>query len=340
MARLLRSTIIASCLAYFTVCIVAGMEVNHTLHQAMIIFFLSFGLIVLVRYLVLIVAAICEKLVYEKASYRNDSREGWAPFVSIIVPAFNEEELIAAALTSLINLDYPNFEIIVVDDGSTDGTLCIAQKIVDRYPGKRIRIISQSNAGKSWALNTGIVHAQGEFIVCVDSDSKLNINALRAGINHFQDPRVGAIGGFVDIINTSKLITRLQQLEYLIGLNFIRRGLSLFNIVTVVPGPIGMFRKEAILQVGAYNTLSDCFAEDADLTVRLLAAGWRVQGETRMIAKTEAPETLYSLLRQRYRWKRGIFQACFNNLFNLDRYRGYQYDTLFGRITKYSKRIL
>ena len=312
MDRLIRLLLLSGCLVYFTLCIASGLEISHTLHQATIAFFLAFASIVIVRYIVLLLAAIRDKI-----KTPNSVTTQQSPSITIIVPAFNEENLIEAALLSLAWLDYPDYEIIVVDDGSSDGTACIAHQMAARYPLTKIRVISQSNSGKSWALNTGIVHAQGDLVVCVDSDSQLNTNALKAGARHFSDPRVGAVGGFVDVINANELITRMQQLEYIISQNFVRRALSLFNVVTVVPGPIGMFRKKAIQQVGGYSTQKDCFAEDADLTVRLLAQGWRVQGDTQMVAHTEAPNTLYSLLRQRYRWKRGLFQAFMNNIGHL-----------------------
>lgn len=312
MDKAIRYALLAGCIVYFTLCVIAGLEVSHSLHRVMIALFLVFGLVVLIRYLVLLSSAI-----YDVVTTRHHSSISWTPSVSIIVPAFNEESLIKESLTSLAVLDYPNYEIIMVDDGSTDATTNFAHQVASKHPHIPFRIISQTNAGKAWALNTGIVHAKGEIIVCVDSDSKLNQQALRIGVNYFKDPQVGAVGGFVDIINLNKIITLFQQLEYLISQNFLRRGLSAFNIVTVIPGPIGMFRKEAVRQVGGYNTSSDCYAEDAELTVRLLAGGWRVKGDTRMVAFTEAPDTLYTLLRQRYRWKRGIFQSFFENFYLL-----------------------
>ena len=316
MARLVRPGLLIASLCYFTLCILAGLEVNNILHQVMVILFILFGLIVVIRYLVLLIAAIREKV-----KSKTEVKSTWSPSVSIIVPAFNEENLIEASLESLAVLDYPDYEIIVVDDGSTDGTARLTNKVADRYQLNRISVISQSNSGKPWALNTGLLHAQGELVVCVDSDSRLNSEALKVGVKHFKDKQVGAVGGFVNIINNDSLITKFQFLEYIIGQNFLRRGLSFFNIVTIVPGPIGMFRRKAIQQVGGFNTREDCFAEDADLTVRLLTEGWRVKGETRMIAYTEAPVTLYTLLRQRYRWKRGVFQAYFDNFYRLITYQ-------------------
>jgi biofilm PGA synthesis N-glycosyltransferase PgaC len=312
MDRLIRTVLLSGGVLYFACCILGGLEINHALHRFMVILFLAYGVIVIWRYVFLLASAIIDK---NRNAHQTPS--SWTPAVTIIVPAYNEENLIESSLTSLIRLDYPHYDIIVIDDGSTDNTAKIAREVSERHPEIQINIISQSNAGKSWALNTGIVHAQGELLLCVDSDSRLNPDVLTNAVHYFHNPRVGAIGGFVDIINTDSIIARLQQIEYIIGLNFLRRGLSLFGCVTVVPGPIGLFRKEAILDVGGYSITGDCFAEDADLTVRLLVNGWRVCGDTRMIAKTEAPNKLYSLLRQRYRWKRGLFQAWSNNIFML-----------------------
>jgi len=316
MANIIRTLLLYISLIYFSACIVSGLEISKPLHNGMMIFFFIFGAIVIIRYAVLLFSAIVEK---RKTIRRPENT--WAPFVSVIVPAYNEENVIEASLISLVELDYHYYEVIVVDDGSDDGTVRIAQQVSQRHPEVPFKIISQSNSGKSWALNVGMLHAQGELVLCVDSDSKLDFQVLKKSIFHFSDPKVGAVGGYVNIINANKFITKLQQLEYVIGLNFIRRSLSLFNIVSVVPGPVGLFRLEAVRQIGGYRTDIDCFAEDADLTVRLLLNGWRVKGETQMIAHTEAPETLYSLLRQRYRWKRGIFQAWYDNVWSLLRTR-------------------
>lgn len=312
MAKVLRTLLLYVSLIYFAACIASGLEISKPLHQGMMLFFFAFGAIVVIRYVVLLLSAIAER-----HRTRSMPANTWLPFVSIIVPAYNEENVIEASLISLVELDYPHYEVIVVDDGSDDGTARTAQQVSQRHPEVPFKIITQSNSGKSWALNVGMLHAQGDLVLCVDSDSKLDSQALNNSIFHFADPKVGAVGGYVNIINANSFITKLQQLEYAIGLNFIRRSLSFLSIVSVVPGPVGIFRLEAVRQIGGYRTDIDCFAEDADLTVRLLLKGWRVKGETRMIAHTEAPENLYSLLRQRYRWKRGIFQAWFDNVWNL-----------------------
>lgn len=126
-------------------------------------------------------------------------------------------------------------------------------------------------------------------------------------MRHFVDPRVGAVAGNVKVVNRGNLWTRLQALEYLEGLNMARRAQGFLRVVNIIPGPIGVFRRDVLRQVGGYDT--DTFAEDADLTLKVLTAGWHVTYEERAIAYTEAPEQFIDIVKQRYRWTRGILQA-------------------------------
>lgn len=239
------------------------------------------------------------------------------PMISILMPAYNEEMVIGEALQGLLQLNYPMYEVLVIDDGSSDHTVVMAQEIASRYPQVSARIISQVNAGKAHALNFGMIQALGDLVVCVDADSRLHPDTLTAGASHFRDPKVAAVGGFVEVANRNTLLLKCQYLEYLISLQFVRRTLSLFGVVTVVPGPIGMFRKSALLGIGGYSRSRDTFAEDAELTIRLLAEGWRIESDENMISYTEAPEDIPTLLRQRYRWIRGMYQASWDNLITM-----------------------
>lgn len=149
--------------------------------------------------------------------------------------------------------------------------------------------------------------------MCVDADSRLNPEALSVAVRHFDDPRVGAVAGFVEISNQNNLLLLLQQLEYLVGLNFNRRAMSFLGIVPIVPGPAGIFRRKALLEVGGFVSERPIFAEDAELSLRLLTSGWKIKTEEEVIAVTEAPDTHQALLRQRYRWNRGTYQALMMN---------------------------
>jgi poly-beta-1,6 N-acetyl-D-glucosamine synthase len=239
---------------------------------------------------------------------RGRSREQTPePPVSIIVPVFNEETVIDAALRSVLELRYPVFEVIVVDDGSTDRTLQRAMAMEGRYGSATLRVISKTNGGKASALNAGIAAARYDYVLCMDGDSRLDPGTVRAAMRHFADPRVGAVAGNVKVVNRDNVWTRLQALEYLEGLNMARRAQGFLRVVNIIPGPIGLFRRDALVRVGGYDT--DTFAEDADLTLKLLTAGWHITYEERAIAYTEAPEQFVNLVKQRYRWTRGILQA-------------------------------
>ncbi|HZE74568.1 MAG TPA: glycosyltransferase family 2 protein [Gemmatimonadales bacterium] len=231
----------------------------------------------------------------------------YEPLVTIIVPAFNEEAVIDSAVQSLLELDYPAYEILVVDDGSSDGTAARVSALEGHYGDVTIRLVSKENGGKAAALNTGIALARHPFVLCMDGDSRLTPPTLRYAMRHFRDPRVAAVAGNVKVVNRRNLWTKLQALEYIEGLNMARRAQGFLRAVNIIPGPIGIFRRDVLTQVGGYDT--DTFAEDADLTLKLLTAGYHVIFEDQAIAYTEAPEELLDLLKQRYRWTRGILQS-------------------------------
>ena len=229
------------------------------------------------------------------------------PRVTVLVPVFNEELVIVAAVRSLLALDYPAYDILIVDDGSTDETFALASTLQGQYGETSVRVVRKSNGGKASALNVGIAASRTPFVLCMDGDSRLTPSTLRFAMRHFVDPRVGAVAGNVKVVNRRSLWTRLQALEYIEGLNLPRRAQGFMRAVNIVPGPLGVFRRDVLVAVGGYD--SDTFAEDADLTLKVLTAGWHIVYEPRAIAWTEAPETLHDLIKQRYRWTRGILQA-------------------------------
>ncbi|GAC1646973.1 MAG: hypothetical protein NVS4B3_00290 [Gemmatimonadaceae bacterium] len=229
------------------------------------------------------------------------------PPVTIIVPVYNEAAVVVGAVRSLLALDYPAFDVLVVDDGSTDETAALIGALEGRYGGTMVRVVRKANGGKASALNAGIALARTPFVVCMDGDSRLARETLRHAMRHFIDPRVGAVAGNVKVVNRRNVWTRLQALEYIEGLNMARRAQGFLRVVNIIPGPIGIFRRDVLVEVGGYDT--DTFAEDADLTLKILTAGWHVTYEERAVAWTEAPETFLDLIKQRYRWTRGILQA-------------------------------
>ena len=265
-----------------------------------LVFFL---VILLLRYLALLNVAYLNTAKYTMSEKKARSY----PPVSIIVPAYNEGKLLRSTVHSLLNLNYPLFEIVIVDDGSKDNTREIARELVGDYGNAYVKLVEKPNGGKSTALNAGIQVSKYDFVLCVDGDSQLSPNTLYEAIRHFDEPRIGAVAGNVKVDNRNNIWTTLQALEYVEGLNMARSAQSLFKLVNIIPGPLGLFRKQAILDAGWYS--SDTFAEDCDLTLKIIREGWRVEYEPRAQSFTEAPDKLTDLLKQRYRWTRGIIQA-------------------------------
>jgi cellulose synthase/poly-beta-1,6-N-acetylglucosamine synthase-like glycosyltransferase len=243
--------------------------------------------------------------------YTFKSSTGFYPFVSIIVPVYNEEKVVADSIKSLLELNYSNYEIIVVNDGSTDKTKEVAAQLVGyqkgRYSDIKVSLIDKPNGGKSRALNAGIRYSKAEIVLCMDGDSQLSPDSVRLAVRHFVNPEIGAVAGNVKVINRGKFYTDLQALEYIEGLNMARSAQSFVRLVNIIPGPLGLFRKKAVEEAGYYS--SDTFAEDADLTLKILANGWKIYYEPNSISFTEAPAKLQQLLKQRYRWTRGILQS-------------------------------
>ncbi|MCL4401860.1 MAG: glycosyltransferase [Acidobacteria bacterium] len=279
------------------------LEVTNLLLDFSAFLLLIFLLILVLRYALLYWFAYLEHMEYLHTP--EDSE--YTPLISIIVPAFNEGPVIQSAIESVMGLDYPHYETILVDDGSTDDTLERAKSLVALYGSERLRVLTQRNSGKATALNHGIAHANGEFVLCMDADSRLEAQTLRSAIRHFRDPQVGAVAGNVKVANRLNLLTRLQALEYVEGLNLLRTAQAFFRKVMVIPGPVGMFRKRMLEVLGGYE--ADTYAEDCDLTLRIVLSGWKIKYESRAIAWTEAPENPQALFKQRYRWSRGILQA-------------------------------
>ncbi|RYJ14226.1 glycosyltransferase [Halogeometricum borinquense] len=228
-----------------------------------------------------------------------------APLVSVLVPAYNESNYVGDCLDSILASDYPTdrLEVIVIDDGSTDGTYAEASA----YRNDRVSVFHRSNGGKHAALNLGLSCSRGDVVVAVDADSILAPSALRTAVEQLQsDPRLGAVAGTVVVNNADGIVGSVQALEYVLGINTVRRAFSYLGTVMVIPGCLGVFRREALSEVGGYDP--DTVTEDFDLTVRLLKAGWRVELSEALVY-TEAPFSLTDLLNQRLRWTRGNIQT-------------------------------
>lgn len=230
------------------------------------------------------------------------------PKVSIIVPAYNEEVNIISSLHNLLQQSYPNFDVIMVDDGSKDLTYDKARTEFLNHP--KLKIFTKSNGGKATALNFGIAQTDAEYVVCIDADTKLEQDAVKYLIAKFLnanvEEKIAAVAGNVKVGNQVNWLTRWQAIEYTTSQNFDRLAYANINAITVIPGAIGAFKRSVIHEVGGYS--SDTLAEDCDITVKILRNGYTVANENKAVAVTEAPETVKQFLKQRFRWTYGIMQ--------------------------------
>ncbi len=243
---------------------------------------------------------------HKRLEKRRASLNSWPRSVAVIVPAFNEEAVICRTIRSVLPPDRDNYEVIVVDDGSSDGTAAVVRDLF--ADDLRVRVFRRPNGGKAAAANFALSQTDAEVIIAIDADTILAPDAIPLLVRHFDDPEVGAVAGTAVVGNPVNLLTRMQRLEYMIGQSIDRRAFAFYNANGIVPGAIGAWRRAALLSIGGYA--SDTLAEDADATFSVIGAGWKVIYEPRAEARTEAPETLHGFLKQRFRWMFGMLQVC------------------------------
>lgn len=225
------------------------------------------------------------------------------PTISVLVPAYNEEKVISNTIEGLIETKYPKKEIIVIDDGSKDKTLQIALQYKNR-----VKVLHKENGGKASALNYGLNYAKGEIIVVVDADTILGRHSLKEIVKGFSiDKNVAAVAGNIKVRNPVNWLTKCQSLEYITGIQIVRRAFDIFGTITVIPGALGAMKKSKLEAVGTYH--KDTLVEDFDTTIKILKSGLITQGSTNATAYTEAPDTLKDFVKQRKRWYRGNIQV-------------------------------
>ena len=234
---------------------------------------------------------------------------GPLPTVTVLVPAYNEEGYVGRCIDHVLASDYPaeKFEVLVVDDGSTDGTFEEART----RAGPQVTVHSEVNEGKHAALNYGLDHTDGDIVVVVDADSFVQRDALSSVVATFQgDGDAGGVASDVRVVNRRNGVSRLQALEYILGINTFRRAFDFFGAIPVVPGCLGAFRREALVDACGYD--DDTLTEDFDVTIKVLRAGWTVR-HTAAKVWTEAPYSWRDLYRQRLRWNRGNLEVLWKH---------------------------
>jgi len=265
-------------------------------------FFVVAIILIIFRLLAIGLLAIIQRQKEKRYQFKNPD---YKPKVSIIVPAYNEEINATRTVDHLLKSEYPDFEVIFVDDGSKDNTFNIVKTAFEN--NSKVKVLTKPNGGKAAALNFGIEYASGDILVCIDADTILPANAIPRMIPFFESDKVGAVAGNVRVGNTLNMLTNWQSIEYTTSQNFDRRAYDAVNSVLVVPGAIGAFRKTAMKEIEGFTT--DTLAEDCDLTLRMLRAGYVIKTCNDALALTEAPETLNMFMKQRSRWTFGMMQS-------------------------------
>lgn len=238
-------------------------------------------------------------------SHTELAESDFAPAVGIIVPAYNEQRVLRKCIKNLQASTYPNIRIIIVDDGSTDGTWSLAKRLARKYPNTKA--YRQENAGKAAAINYGIKRTWSPIIVGIDADTMFLPDTVDRLVRHFKDPRVGAVAGMVEVGNLENLLARCQALEYATSISLERTAQAYMRSIMVVPGACGAWRRKAIIDAGKCSSMT--LAEDFDLTVAVHTAGYQVIQDNTAISVTEAPSNLRSFARQRFRWAFGNAQV-------------------------------
>lgn len=234
------------------------------------------------------------------------------PFVSIIIPAFNEQETVSKSIECALAQDYPEFEILVVDDGSSDFT----PLLIDHPDVTSVSL--PQNQGKANAVNLAISKAKGDLVLFSDSDSHLHPDAIKHLIGYFNNPKIAAVAGQLIVRQKRGFVALWQTIEYIFGQAIVKIAqCGSGSSITVCPGPICIYRRDLLLSLGGFKDRT--IVEDFDLTLEVIAAGYEVIYEPRALAWTSTPETFSALGRQRTRWYRGnlqVFKVHKNLLFN------------------------
>jgi len=232
---------------------------------------------------------------------------GWTPSVSVLIPAWNEEVGIVKTIESALATHYPRLQIVVVNDGSTDGTHeQVSRFMANLEPAThtraRLDYLRVPNGGKARALNRALLRADGEIIITIDADSIMDPDAITNLVKRFSHSRVGAVAGHVVVGNRRRPIEWMQEMEYLYGF-FFKRVDSLFNSVYIVGGAAAAYRRKVLEQTGCFDP--GVITEDIELSTRILRHGYQTRYAADAVVYTECPSDWRGLCNQRLRWKHG-----------------------------------
>lgn len=275
--------------------------------EILVICAVALGLVILVLGLV--------KLLYVPLAIAFEIRQGRRqerptlldeqPFVSVVIPGYDEEVVIGNCVRSVLAASYPRKEIILVDDGSSDGTARLMADFAAHHD--EISFVSQANGGKGSALNAGYRVARGEVLIFADADSIFLSETIEHMLRGFDSPEVGAVCGDDRPVNLDRVLTRLLAYISHVGTGLVRRALGMLRCLPIVSGNSGAFRREALERTGLFDT--GTVGEDLELTWRMHREGYQVRFAPRALVYAESPSSLRGLWKQRVRWARGLLQT-------------------------------
>ncbi len=245
------------------------------------------------------------------------------PRISVAVPCFNEESTVAGTIKSLTELDYPisQMEIIVINDGSTDGTAPLIENCIKKFGSHKIILLNKKNGGKAEALNCALKTASGDFFCCVDADTEIQSSSLKQIIPNFIDGDVGAVISSMKPKTRNNIYEKIQGIEYVMS-NLLRRLMAVMNTLAITHGGLSVFRTSVLKKIGGFSGESGN-TEDLEIALRLKAHGFKIVMEWGALAFTKVPSDFKSLWRQRIRWYRGF-------IYNHIKYRFMFFNSKYG----------
>lgn len=227
------------------------------------------------------------------------------PAVSVLIPAYCEGKVIAETLEAATQIDYPDFEVVVVDDASTDDTRDVVMPYVRR--GDVRLIAKERNEGKAMAMNDALPCLRGEIVLVMDADAMPDPQILRWMVPHFQSARVAGVTGNPRVYNRASFLSQLQLVEFTSIVSLLRRAQRIWGRILTMSGVVGAFRRSALIDVGLYSP--EMATEDIDMTWKLQGAQYDVRYEPRGLVWMRVPQSLLELVRQRRRWALGLAQV-------------------------------
>jgi biofilm PGA synthesis N-glycosyltransferase PgaC len=227
------------------------------------------------------------------------------PPVTVLIPAYCEAAHIVDTVESTLKIDYPDFEILVVDDASTDDTVFRLRHLIDAGSVRLVR--KTTNEGKAMALNDAIPCARGDIFLIMDADARPDPRILRRLVPHFDSPRVGAVTGNPRVANRTSLLARLQAIEFTSIISLQKRAQRIWGRILTVSGVVGAFHRRALEDVGFFSP--DMATEDIDISWKLQLRSWDIRYEPQAIVWMQVPSRWGDLWKQRRRWSLGLAQV-------------------------------